>query len=209
MDRIAIIGLGLIGGSLGLALKGGGLAGVEIVGYSRRAEVALRAKGLGAVDRAEGDLASAVRDAGLVIIATPVLAIRDILLGIAPHLPGGCVVSDTGSTKARVLEWARECLPPNVDFVGGHPMAGRETSGLDDADASLFKGRIYCLVPAPGTGEGAVQSMVRVVESVGARPLFVDAAEHDLLAAGVSHLPLLLSAAFVSATTGSPSWAGM
>src|SRR3972149_1885442 len=139
--RITIIGLGLIGGSLGLAIKAAGLRGGEMVGHARRRQVASKARKIGAIDRAEHNLPRAVAQARMVVIAPPVLAIREVMRQIAPDLPEGCVVTDVGSTKERVLEWAAELLPPSVSFVGGHPMAGKETPGIDNAEADLFRGR--------------------------------------------------------------------
>ena len=209
MERIAIIGLGLIGGSLALALRKAGAKGTEIVGFSRSRETVARAKEFGVIDEAAGDMASAVVGADMVIIATPVMTIKEVLGSIAEHLPSGCVVTDTGSTKAKIMQWAEEYLPPEVSFIGGHPMAGKETSGVDEADADLFRGCVYCLTPAPCATPQAVQLLRRMVKSIGARPLFIDAEVHDNLVAGVSHLPMLLSAAFVTATTESQSWPEM
>lgn len=209
MAVIAIIGLGLIGGSMGLALREAGWEGLELVGYARRPEAASQALRLGLVDRAESNLAAAVEKADLAIIATPPAAVREILAQIAPHLPGRCVVSDTASTKAQILEWAAQHLPPTVSFVGGHPMAGRELWGMGAAQASLFHDCTYCLVPAPNATAEAVQLVMKVVEKIGARPCLIGAEEHDRLVAGISHLPLLLSAALVATTTESGSWPQM
>jgi prephenate dehydrogenase len=209
MERVAIIGLGLIGGSLGLALKRAGGAEMEISGISRNPKTASKALSLGVIDKAEAELSAAVERASMVIIATPVLAIRGILQQIAAHLPAQCIVTDTGSTKMEVMKWAQHLLPSTVDFIGGHPMTGKEISGLDGAEAELFNGCIYCLTPKSNASSEAVQSMTRLVRLVGANPLFIDPAEHDNFVAAVSHLPMLLSAALVSATANDPSWAGM
>ncbi|MCK5123698.1 MAG: prephenate dehydrogenase, partial [Dehalococcoidia bacterium] len=120
---VTIIGLGLIGGSIGLALRHGNKLGWEIVGYSRSQETAANALSSGAIERSEADLENAVKHASLVIIATPVLTVKEVFSQIAPHLSSGCTVTDTASTKAQVMEWAEEILPPKVDFIGGHPMA--------------------------------------------------------------------------------------
>ena len=207
MASITIIGLGLIGGSIGMALKRAGVGG--IIGYARNPEKARRAVELGAIDRAEENLISAADKADIVILTTPVLAMRDILKQIGNHLKSGCVVTDTGSTKAKVMAWAEEYLPSLVSFIGGHPMAGKELSGIEAAEANLFHNRPYCLVPSPKASPEAVQSVVNLVNRLGARPLFITAREHDEFVAGISHLPLLLSAALVSATSKSPSWEPM
>ncbi len=209
MIRISIIGLGLIGGSLGLALKGANRQELELIGYARRPEVASLALNLGVVDRAELDLTRVVEGADLVVIATPPLAIKEILTQIAAHLPPQCVVTDTASIKAEVMKWAEECLPPRVNFVGGHPMAGKELAGLEAAEGGLFKGCVYCLTPAPNANPEAIQRVTTLVKQVGAEPFFIGAQEHDLVVAGISHLPMLLSAALVSTTTKASSWPKM
>ncbi len=207
--EIVIIGLGLIGGSIGLALKQSNWRDAEIVGYVRRPEVGSVALGLGAVDKIELGLEEAVKNADLVIIATPVLTIKDIFSQIAAELHPNSIVTDTASTKLEVMRWAEELLPPTVGFVGGHPMAGRETSGIKAAQGDLFHNCTYCLTPTPQTKPAAVQTVTDMVKELGATRLIISADEHDNLVAGISHLPLLLSAALVSATTQNPSWEQM
>ena len=204
--RITIIGLGLIGGSLGLALKAAGIPDAEIVGHDRARDAANKARKMGAIDRAEHNLRRAVEQAGMVVIATPVLAVREVMQHIAPDLPDGCVVTDTGSTKEMILEWAAELLPPSVSFIGGHPMAGKDTQGIDNAEADLFRDRAYCLCPAVNAHEDAVRAVAGLVTLVGAEPLYLHPKEHDQYAAAVSHLPLLLSAALFSLLRASPAW---
>ena len=203
--HVAIIGLGLIGGSIGLALKQADEE-LDIVGYVRRPEAASAAVELGAVDRVETDLKETVRQSDLVIIATPVLTVRDILSYIADYLPPGCVVTDTASTKLQVMKWAEELLPPTVDFVGGHPMAGKEAYGIQAAKVDLFQGCNYYLVLAKRSSPQAVDKVTNMVQKLGATYLLVDAQEHDNLVAGISHLPMLLSAALVSTTASDASW---
>jgi prephenate dehydrogenase len=207
--RITIIGLGLIGGSLGLAIKAAGLPDVEIVGHSRRRETMNKARKLGAVDRVEHNLPRAVERAGIVIIATPILTVREIMEQIAPHLPDGCIVTDVASTKEQILAWAAELLPPSVSFVGGHPMAGKEKQGIDNAEEGLFRQRAYCICPAVDAHEGAVRAVVGIARLVGAEPLFLDPKEHDQYAAAVSHLPLLLSTALFTLLRASPAWSDL
>ena len=206
---VAIIGLGLIGGSIGLALRQGKKSRCEIVGYSRRQVTVARALSQGAIERGETDLQDAVKQAELVIIATPVLTIKQILSKIAPHLPASCIVTDTGSTKLQVMKWAKEMLPPTVTFIGGHPMAGRETYGIQTAEAELFRSCIYCLTPSDKASPESIDTVTGMVKKLGAMPFFIDAQEHDDLVAGISHLPMLLSAALVSLTTKNPSWSKM
>jgi prephenate dehydrogenase len=207
--RLAIIGLGLIGGSVGLALKQASWRQAEIVGCARHHGTGSLALKLGAVDRIESDLSKTVKGADIVIIATPVLTIRDIFSQIAPGLSSNSIVTDTASTKLQVMRWAEELLPPGIDFVGGHPMAGREISGISAATADLFRNCTYCLTPASRTRPAAVRTVKEMVKKLGAIPLTIGAQEHDRLVAGVSHLPLLLSVALVSATTKNSSWQQM
>jgi len=206
---VAIIGLGLIGGSIGLALRQGKKSSWEVIGHSRRTDTVAKALSIGAIDRAETNLEDAVRQAELVIIATPVLTVKEIFSQIAPHLPSGCIVTDTGSTKVQVMKWAEEILPPTVDFIGGHPMAGRETYGIQAAEAELFRRCTYCLTPSEKASPESIDTVIGMTKELGAIPLLIDPQEHDNLVAGISHLPMLLSAALVSLTTKNPSWAKM
>jgi prephenate dehydrogenase len=206
---VTIIGLGLIGGSIGLALRQGKRSGWEIVGYSRHQETVANALSLGAIERGETNLKDAVKQAEFVIIATPVLTVEEIFSKIAPHLPSGCIVTDTASTKVQVMKWAEEILPPTVDFIGGHPMAGRETYGIQAAKAELFRRCTYCLTPSEKASPKSRDKVIGMVKKLGAIPFFIDAQEHDNLVAGISHLPMLLSVALVSLTTKNPSWSKM
>ncbi len=214
--RVAIIGLGLIGGSIGLALKKAEEShsepqtkNLEIIGYVRRPEAASLAVNMGMVDRVETSLENTVKEAEIVIIATPVLVIKEILSQIAGYLPHGCIATDTGSTKVEVMKWAEELLPPTVDFIGGHPMAGKETYGMKAAEADLFQGSVYCLTPSRKASPQSVDKVADMVKKLGAAPFSIDAQEHDALVAGVSHLPFLLSAALVTGTAGGPIWERM
>jgi prephenate dehydrogenase len=206
---VTIVGLGLIGGSIGLALRQGKKSRWEIIGYSRRQETVATALSSGAIERGETNLKDAVKQADLVIIATPVLTVKEILSKIAPHLPSGCIITDTASTKVQVMKWAKEILPPTVDFIGGHPMAGRETYGIKAAKADLFRGCTYCLTPSVEASPKSIDMVIGMVKKLGAIPIFIDAQEHDDLVAGISHLPMLLSAALVSLTTKNSSWSKM
>lgn len=207
--RIAIIGLGLIGGSLGLAIKAARPERIQVVGYDREWGVSPKAQRLGAIDKVARDVRSAASDAALVIIATPILAIRQVMEEVAPVLGEGCVVTDTGSTKAEVLRWAGEILPEHVEFVGGHPLAGKEQSGVQAADARLFADAGYCVVPHVNASERAINAVLGLVATVGARPVFIDAEEHDSYVAAVSHLPLVLSVALFSLAHESQAWPDM
>jgi prephenate dehydrogenase len=164
---------------------------------------------MGAIDRAETNLRDSVRRAELVIIATPVLTVKEIFSTIAPYLTSGCVVTDTASTKVQVMKWAEEILPPTVNFIGGHPMAGRETYGIQAAEADLFQRCTYCLTPSEKASQESIDTVIGMTRELGATPLSIDPQEHDDLVAGISHLPILVSAALVSLTTNSASWSKM
>nr|HET6902299.1 prephenate dehydrogenase/arogenate dehydrogenase family protein [Ktedonobacteraceae bacterium] len=143
-NRVAIIGLGLIGGSVGLALHKA-KAAQQVVGYDIGKGVSNQARKVGAIDQPCATLADAVRGAELVVLATPVGAMRSLLQALSPLVTPGAVLTDVASTKVQVISWAEEYLPANVAFVGGHPMTGKELSGVEAADATLFQGGIYCL----------------------------------------------------------------
>jgi prephenate dehydrogenase len=204
--RITIIGLGLIGGSIALALKRSGVPNLEIVGSDIDRSAERAAKKAGAIDREEHDLAKAVSGAAMTIVATPITAVRDVFTAIAPHLSEGAIVTDTCSTKGEVMKWAAELLPENVNFIGGHPMAGKETAGIGHAEAGLFTGRAYCICPTVNSPDSAIKSIMALAELIGAEPMFIDADEHDVYAAAISHLPLVTATALFNLMRESPSW---
>jgi prephenate dehydrogenase len=204
--KITIIGTGLIGGSLGLALKAAQLPGVEIVGHDKDIQNEQRAEKMGAIDQREHNQPRAVENAAMVIVAVPITSIPEVFQQIAPDLTPGAVVTDTASTKADVMRWAEEYLPPNVNFVGGHPMAGKETGGIENAESGLFRGKGYCICPSLTASPGAIQQVAGLAGLVHAEPLFMDAPEHDQYAAAVSHLPLVVSTALFTLLRSSPSW---
>lgn len=206
MPRVAIIGLGLIGGSIGLALKRANLPDLEIVGHDIEFGVNGKAQKLGAIDKGARRPADAVEGAALVIVATPILHIREAFEAIAPALGEGAVVTDTASTKREVMKWATELLPDSVSFVGGHPIAGKETAGIEAADAALFAGRPWAIVPSLSASEGAIKTVENFVLLTGAVPTLIDAEEHDSYLAAVSHLPLLVSTALFSLASRSQAW---
>ncbi len=205
-SRIAIIGTGLIGTSIGLNLCARKGRNFEVVGADRDRANARLAKKMGALDREVGSLEEAVEGAGLVVIAVPVLAAQAILKELGKFLAPGVVVTDTCSTKGDLLRWADELLPETAHFVGGHPMAGRETSGPGAATADLFKGATWAISPSPRADEQAVGIVMGFVESLGASPMYIDPLEHDQYAAAVSHLPLLLSVTLFRMVRDSVGW---
>lgn len=214
MVRIAIVGLGLIGASLGMALrsidqKETGIGPIEVVGFDSDPRAVKEARGRLAIDKETRSLAEAVRDAQVVFVAVPVQAVREIFQQLAILLPAGAVVSDVSSTKAQVAAWAAELLPASLNFIGGHPMAGKEQAGAANADPELFKGAIYCLTVQRSTAREAIDAIEALVRAIGAKPYYIDPEEHDAYVAGISHLPLLLSVALMKATADSPAWREM
>ena len=215
MQRVAIVGLGLIGGSIGLALKRwsqengkSGQAALEVIGFDTDLEQQNYAKKINAVDRAEWNLAKAVQNADIVVVCTPVGAMRDLFGDIADNLKAGAVVTDVGSTKAQVLAWADELLPTTVGFVGGHPMAGKAQS-IEAAEAELFKEATWCVCPSVRANEDAIRNVLGLIAACQAEPFFVDPTEHDAFVAGVSHLPFVISAALMKAVSTDSSWRDM
>lgn len=205
VQQVGIVGLGLIGTSIGLALRRSQRP-PRMVGFDLAPEATRNALQVHAVDRVAGGLMDLLRGTDLLVLAAPVRAIISTLETIGPYVPAGCVVTDTGSTKLAIVEAAERLLPEGASFVGGHPMTGRLTAGSDGPSATLFQDATYCLTPTASAGADEVQRVVRFVESLGAVPYFLDAAEHDGLMAGVSHLPYLLSAALMSTLAADPGW---
>jgi prephenate dehydrogenase len=206
--RISIVGLGLIGGSIGLALRQAGVAST-VIGHDRDRLANSEAKKLGAVDRVEWNLISACEGSDFIILATPAGAIEETLEVIGPYLRPGCVVMDTASLKRPVLAWAAQHLPDQVHFVGGDPILSATVSGqggLEAARADLFRGGLFCLVPASTTDSDAVKLAADLVSLLGAKPLFLDAEEHDGLLAAVDHLPVLLALVMMETLVRQPAW---
>lgn len=192
-----IIGIGLIGGSFALAAKRAGLVG-EVTGVARSEATRALALERGAADHVTADAAEAVREADLVYLAAPISAILASLQELGPHLQPGALVTDAGSTKARLVG-AAEALPESVTFVGGHPMAGSEQAGIAAARADLFEGATYLLTPTEVTPPAALERMLELVHGLGAEPLVVDADLHDRMVAVTSHLPHALAWALCTA----------
>jgi prephenate dehydrogenase len=210
-QQVTIVGLGLIGGSIGLALKRWSRENqdaLHITGFDEDVSQQNKAKRMGAVDATEWTLGKAVAQADLVIVATPVQAMREVFGDIAEDLKHGAIVTDTGSTKVDVMQWAAEKLPTTVSFVGGHPMAGK-SEGLDAAEADLFKGATWAICPSVRASEDAIRNVLGIVAATGAETYFVDPVEHDSYVAGVSHLPFISAIALVNAVTSDTAWRDM
>jgi prephenate dehydrogenase len=198
--QVTVVGLGLMGGSLAAALTARH-ACRRVVGVARREETVTQALTMGIIHQGTCHLDAGVRDADVVVLATPVRAIIELIGRIGPLLPPGCLLTDVGSTKQAVAE-AMQVLPPHVQPVGGHPMCGKETAGLSAADPSLYEGATYVLTPLDRTGDVALALARELTQAVGARPLLLDASRHDALVAAISHLPYLLAAGLVATAEG-------
>lgn len=203
MDRLAVLGLGLLGGSVALAARRSGVA-QRVVGATRRADVCERALAEGAVDEiAEPE--TAVGGADLVVLAMPIAAMGDVLRRIAPALDPGAVVTDVGSVKGPLCETLPGLLGPGVAYVGSHPMAGSHATGFVHARADLFEGA-PCVVMA-GADAAATERVTRFWQALGARVVARQPAEHDAEVAWVSHAPHVLAFAFAAALAEAPEGA--
>ena len=200
--QITIVGLGLIGGSLGMALRRRRLART-VVGVSRHPASLRRAKRLGALDRGTPDLARAAAGADVVVLATPVDAIAPFGRRAARSMRPGSVLTDVGSTKAAIVRALERGLPRGVHFVGAHPIAGSERRGIEAADAQLFDGAVCILTPTARTDRRALQAVRRLWAPLAGRVVTMSPDRHDRLLAQLSHLPHLVACSLVGAVTGS------
>jgi prephenate dehydrogenase len=207
-SKIAIVGLGLVGNSIGLALNREP-RDFEIIGHDKVPAAADQAKKLKAVDKTEWNLISACDGAGLVILALPLGAIRDTLQALAGELATGAVVIDTASVKVPVQAWADEMLPPGVTFVGTNPIVASDQTGGAAARADLFERRMWAICPSSTTDERAVKMASDLAARLGAKPLFLDATEHDGLTPAVEQLPALVSMALLTSAVSQPVWREM
>ena len=197
-DQVTIVGLGLIGGSLGMALRRRRLA-KTVVGLSRRAATLRRARERGAVDWGTTDPRRAVRNADLVVLAVPVSLIVPIGKTVARFMRPGSILTDVGSTKAAIVQ-KLDSLSTHVSFVGGHPIAGSEQQGIDAADGQLFQREVCVLTPTRRTAPGAVRAVTQLWRGLGAQVVIMSPSEHDRQLAATSHLPHLI--AYALAKTG-------
>jgi prephenate dehydrogenase len=205
---VAIVGLGLIGASVGLALTTAAVTS-QVVGHDKDSAAAGRAKKLGAVDRTDWNLVSACEKADLVVLAVPFVAIKETLQAIGPYLRPGCVVVDTATVKAPVFDWAAQFLPEQVHFVGLDPILTSPSPAegeFPSARADLFQNGLVCVMPASRANSEAVKLAIDLVTILGAKPLFCDPREHDGLQAAVEHLPAVLALALLETLTTQPAW---
>jgi len=202
---ITIVGTGVIGTSIGLALKQQEDS-FRLLAHDKDLGTAKAAAKMGAFDKSEWNLINACEPADLVILAIPLSGIRATLEAIGPYLKQGAVVTDTCRNKASVLAWAKELLPDHVHFVGGNPVVRPAGPGHENATADLFQNRLFCLTPSPSANEDAVQLMTNLISLLGAEPFFLDAAEHDGLITAIEYLPSLASMAMLSTLAEQRSW---
>jgi cyclohexadieny/prephenate dehydrogenase len=191
--RVALIGAGLIAGSIARRNREQGGLAAEIVVTARSAETRARVRELGFADRVEDDAAEAVKGADLVILCVPVGACRAVMERIAPHLAPGAILSDVGSTKGSVIRDVAPLLPPDVHFVPAHPMAGTEHTGPDSGFSTLFEGRYVILTPIEGTPPEALERVREFWRRCGSMIESMDPVTHDKVVAIVSHLPHLIA----------------
>ena len=198
LSRLAVVSLGLLGGSVARAARARGLAR-EIVGVGRTPGTLARARAAGVVDRTTSDLASGVRDAELVVLCAPVGILPGMVRAAWPHLAPGAVLTDVGSVKAPVVAAAEACPPGPGAFVGGHPMAGSERSGFEASRADLFEGRLALLTPTARTPAAALARVGAFWEALGGQVRLLAPEVHDRGVAAISHLPHLAAYALVAA----------
>ena len=196
--KLAIIGVGLIGGSLGLCLKDKLGDKIFITGLCRTESSMRRAMELGAVDLATSDLEQVVGDADIIFLSPPVLQIVPMVKKILPFIKLGAILTDAGSTKQFIWQELKKILPPDIFYIAGHPMTGREKSGVEAADKNLFKGKAYVIVEDTVAPPEAHEKLMNVLRLTEANFLTIDIAKHDRCASIISHVPHLTAAALVT-----------
>lgn len=201
--QVTIVGLGVIGGSIGLALQKTDL-NLQITGHDKEPLNARQAQKLGCVHKTDWNLISACDQADLVILALPLSGIEETLRAIGSEVKPGCVITDTATVKAPLDAWAKAYLPDNAYLVGGDPIVASRQTGIEAAEANLFQKQTWCLTATPGTPSEALELITDIVTAMGAEPYFIDAAEHDGLLAATDHLPLVLMATLLNQVVDTP-----
>lgn len=199
LRQVSIVGLGLLGGSISLAVRQR-MPGVVVVGYSHRAATRRRAKALGIASRVVGDLAAAVRTTDLVILATPIFTFEQYFRELAGMVPPGCIVTDVGSTKLLPHQWADQKLGNAARYVGSHPIAGSEQRGVEFARDDLFDQARCILTTTEGTDRGATRTLKEFWAALGCIVRVMNPVEHDRVFANISHLPHVMAAGLVNAS---------
>jgi prephenate dehydrogenase len=190
LKKVAIIGLGLIGGSIGLALKRR-MADLEIVGTDIDGTTLKKAVELGAVDCAVSNVQEDLAGVQLVVLAVPLGSVNEAFSAIAPYLPEGCVITDVASVKCSAIKMIEGALPRGTYYIGGHPMAGSEKCGIEAADPFLLEDAVYVLTPRGGEPREVMDTLESFIKMLGARPFILEPERHDFLVAMISHMPYL------------------
>jgi prephenate dehydrogenase len=196
-NRITIIGVGLLGASFALALKKNSLC-TSITGCGRNRENLLKAKERAIIDAFESDAAAACRGADLIMLSAPVGSFLQLAKAIAPVLKKGAVLTDVGSVKGGLVREIEKILPKNVHYIGGHPIAGSDRSGIDSANAELFRNNKCIITPTENSDPAALETVRRLWKSLGSEIITLSPEEHDRIYALVSHLPHLIAYAMVN-----------
>lgn len=206
-NKVTIIGVGLIGGSLAISLKEAGACDT-VVGVGRGIENLKTAKRLGIIDSYTTDVKKGVKDSDFVVVGVPVLSIAKVIKTAAPYFKKGCIVTDVGSVKEAVVKEAEPLMPKGVFFVGGHPIAGTEHSGAEAAFSGLFKDRRCIITPTSNTDNKALEKVKAIWELAGSEVVIMDAKAHDVILASVSHLPHVIAYSLVNTVADMEQKAG-
>ena len=200
-QKLTIIGVGLLGASLAKACKGRGLVD-EITGYGRNRENLKKAKDLKIIDHYSSDLSEAVSDANLVVLCTPVSTIVPLIKSLAPQVQPGTIITDVGSVKESVVHRADKLIPEDIFFVGSHPIAGGENSGLESSNASLYQDAKCIVTPTEKTDKTALKKISTLWHAVGMNVISLSVEEHDFIFGAVSHLPHIVAYALMNTVGG-------
>ena len=200
-ERVAILGVGLLGGSLALACKEQGVA-QTVIGYGRRKERIQAAKRRGIVDEGSDDLAATVRNADMVVVCMPVESITARIRELAPGLKPGAILTDVGSVKGPMVREIETLIPNGIHYVGSHPIAGGERSGYEEARANLYHRALCIVTPTEKTTPIALEQVTQFWKRLGAEIVTLEPDEHDLIYGGVSHLPHIIAFALMNAIGG-------
>jgi prephenate dehydrogenase len=201
LNKIVIIGIGLMGSSFALALRKGGFKG-EIKGIGRKKSNLARAKKLGIIDSYSTDHSGRIiKDADLVLLSTPVGHFEEIVSSIRNNLKKGTIITDLGSVKARIVKRLDSMMPDGVNFVGAHPIAGKECSGIEGASADLFENARCIITPGKNTDRRALTEVRKIWKFAGARTLTMSPEEHDMIYAAVSHMPHVIAYALINSVS--------
>lgn len=207
MVNYTVIGLGRIGTSIGMAIRSNDPNNSTVIGYDAERKAQDLAQKMGAVDSTEWNIDKAVENADIIIAATPARALFDVFDAITPYLKQGAIITDTSPTKRAVLEWANELLPDASSFVGGNPLTGASIGSQQEASGHVFHNAKWAVVASPKSSSNAIRTVTDMVEMIGAKPVFMDAHEHDSFSAATTGLPAVVAAAVMNAVSTSPSWA--